>query len=592
MATMNRLLAPGAAPVIGRMFEAGADQAEATPAPRPVLAAHAAPAAPSAPQPVHPSLPFIGVVRGFQPGASIGVTRRLSLKHDLYLADHHFVHAPGVKPLADCFPVLPMTVSLEAMAQTAACLAPGLGLLGFENVTARRWIALEEGDALDLRIEARVLEQPAPDARRRISVQVFSGETGVAAIDATVSFGSHHTPAQASMAPLDDGARHEAAALYRERHLFHGPRFQCLEGAVLAGAGGVSATLRTRGADDWFAGERQPQLLTDAAMLDTVGQLAAVWAMQAGRSAFPIGLERLELHGPTPAPGARLPIRLQVVEQQFRMLVADVEIGDGKGGLWLRIGGWKSWQFDWAPQLVAFQRKPAQTLLSQECALPGAGLACRRLAAATLKGFDLALLARHYLHDCEWQAFCAKAKVPARQLDWLLGRIAAKDAARAWSGHPGLHPAAFAIVNNRAGQPAVSYWPPDWPVPRISIAHGGGQAVGLASGAEVGVDIEAVAARDAHCVESFCTQSELRLLEAVPEAVRGAWVTRLWCAKEAFGKRLGTGVAGGPMLFEAQGLAPDFSLPMRHAASGVETRVRTTLEGGFVIAFDSAANAS
>lgn len=589
MATMNRLLAPGAAPVIGRMFEVGADEAAAAPAQWPAVAtAPASPAAPLPPETARSPLPFIGVVVAFHPGASICVSRRLSLRHDLYLADHHFVHAPGVKPLADCFPVLPLTVSLEAMAQTAACLAPGQGLLGFEGVTARRWIALEDGETLDLRIEAQVLEQPAPDGRRRVSVQVFTGAIGAAAVDATVCFGTHHSPAQPALEPLADGELHEAASLYKERHLFHGPRFQVLDGNLRVGAGGVSATLRARAADDWFAGEREPQLLTDAAMLDTVGQLAAVWSMQAGRSAFPIGLERLELHGPTPMPGARLPVRLQVVNQQFRILVTDVEVGDGKGGLWLRIGGWKSWQFDWAPQLVAFQRKPAQTLLSQECALPDAGLTCRCVAAATVKGFDLALLARHYLHGSEWQAFCTKAAVPARQLDWLLGRIAAKDAARAWSGQSGLHPAAFAIVNNRAGQPAVSYWPPDWPVPHISIAHAAGQAIGLASGAEAGVDIEAVVARDAHCVARFCTPSELRMLDAAPEADRVAWVTRLWCAKEAFGKRLGTGVAGSPLRFEAQELAPDFSLPMRHATSGVETRVRTVREGEFVIAFDIA----
>ncbi|WP_051109855.1 4'-phosphopantetheinyl transferase superfamily protein [Massilia niastensis] len=581
MAHLNNMLAPGAMPVIGRMFEAA--QAETAPEPRPPAAA-----TPPVP-PVLPVLPFVGAVHGFRPGAGITVARRLALEHDLYLADHSFVYAPGVKPMADCFPVLPMTVSLEAMAETAACLAPGQGLVGFESVTARRWIALEEGGALDLRIEGRVLDQRAPGGSTRIAVQVFAGDAGTAAIDATVCFGTHHEAAQPVLPPLGASTAQDAVALYGERHLFHGPRFQGLVGQVAVGAHGAAAELLARRADDWFAGQRRPQLLTDAALLDTVGQLAAVWAMRQGRAAFPIGLERLDLHGPTPAPGTRLPIRLQVVDQQLKMLIADVEIGDGQGGLWLRISGWKSWQFDWAPQLVAFQRQPAHTLLSEERQTPGAGVACRRMSAQALKGFDLALLARHYLHGSEWPAFAAKSGQPARQHDWLLGRIAAKDAARAWCGHPGLHPAAFAIVNDAAGQPEVACWPPGRPAPRIGIAHAGGQAIALASGAAVGVDIEKIVPRDEHCVASFCTARERELLAAVPDAERDAWITRLWCAKEAFGKRLGTGVAGGPHRFEAQSLAPDFSLHMRHAASGAATQVHTGQDGEFVIAFDTAA---
>ena len=65
----------------------------------------------------------------------------MTLDEDLHLADHAFVHAPGVKPLFACLPVVPMTLSLEILAEAAACLAPGYGLIGFEEVWEfeRRW---------------------------------------------------------------------------------------------------------------------------------------------------------------------------------------------------------------------------------------------------------------------------------------------------------------------------------------------------------------------------------------------------------------------------------------------------------------------
>ena len=569
MAHSRTLLAPGATPVIGRMFEASAAREPAQDLPA-------------------ASLPFVGTVLACVPGASITVARTLALDHDLFLADHNFVHAPGVKPLAECFPVLPMTASLEVMAETAALLAPGCGLIGFEAVTARRWIAVEQGGSLDLRIEGRLLD---PGPHRRIAVQVFAGDEPIAAIDATVWFGTHHDSAPAPrLQPVSGGTEQGAAALYGERWLFHGPRFQGLVGPVRVSVDGASAEVVARGAGDWFAGTPQPQLLTDPALLDTVGQLAALWSMQHGHAAFPIGIGRLDLYGPTPAPGTRLPVRLRINGQQIKMLIADVEIGDGEGGLWVRITDWKSWQFHWAPQLVEFQRQPARTLLSGEQALPApaAGIACRRLDARTLAGYDLALLARHYLHGSEWPAFTVKGTVPARQRDWLLGRIAAKDAARAWCAQPDLHPAGFAVTSDAAGQPGLAYWPADWPTPFISIAHGGGQAVALAADTQVGIDIEQVRAHDEHCVAAFTTPAERLLLGAVPESARDAWITRLWCAKEAFGKRLGTGVTGGPRQFEAGSLAGDFSLPMRHAAGGTKSLVQTMQDGEFIIAFDIA----
>ena len=101
-------------------------------------------------------LPFIGKVLSFEPNQSIVVQRTLDLAEDLYLADHAFVHAPGVKPLSACMPVLPLTMSLEAIAEVAACLTPGLGLIGFENVKAVRWIEVSDRDSEVMSISAQL----------------------------------------------------------------------------------------------------------------------------------------------------------------------------------------------------------------------------------------------------------------------------------------------------------------------------------------------------------------------------------------------------------------------------------------------------
>ncbi|MDQ2823527.1 MAG: polyketide synthase dehydratase domain-containing protein [Pseudomonadota bacterium] len=580
-------LVPGTQPVIGRMFEAGIADDDAPSATAP---------------PAAPVLPFVDAILALVPGVSIVTARQLTLERDRYLGDHNFVHAPDVKPLAACFPVVPMTVSLEVMAETAACLAPGCGLVGFETVAARRWIAVEDGGSLALRIEGQVVGAATPTEPVRVAVQIYTGDNRAAAIEGIVRLATSHPPAVPRLAPFAQPAPQDATVLYRERHLFHGTRFQGLCGPVHLSSSGASATLQVRSDSDWFAGEEHPQLLTDAALLDCVGQLIAVWAGQHGQSAFPVGVARLDLIGPTPAPGALLPICLRITGTQLKMLAADVEIGDGRGGLWARINGWSAWLFGWAPRLVAFQRDPAGTLLSEEQTMPeaSAALHCRSIGTAMLKNFDLSLLARHYLHASEWAGYCALAGQAVRQRQWLLGRVAAKDAVRAWCGAKAVHPATFAVIHDAAGQPGLAHWPPPHaqqqqpnlpphlqPVPHISIAHSGARAVGAASDHPVGIDVEQIATRDAHWTAAVCTPAERILLEQVHEQDRDAWLTRLWCAKEAFGKRLGTGVTGGPRRFEVLALAADYSVVMHDTVSCASTRVLTSQEDGWMLAVDT-----
>lgn len=581
MAQTNHYLVSGSAPLVGRAFEAAALRESADEAG--TIEARQPP----------PVLPFVERILDYRPADSVTVSRRLDLDADLFLADHNFVHAPGVKPLNECYPVVPMTVSLEMMAEAAACLAPGYGLIGFENVTARRWIAVADNGELELIVKGRI-ERHEQGEHMRIAMEVLAGPARESMIESTVLFGPCYAdPSPAQPSPPATGTRVDADQLYAQRQLFHGPRFQCLHGPLHVGADGVHGQLRVRSARDWFSFSERPQLLCDPGLLDTVGQLLAVWCMQDGSSAFPVGLARLDLHGATPAAGSILPVSVRITGRQLKMISADVEIGDGTGGVWLRIAGWRSWQFKWAPQLVALQRHPSRCLLSdtQNFAVSERLISYQRLSAQTIAGFDLALLARHYLQAGEMIEFEAKSRYPQRQLEWLLGRIAAKDAARAWSAltggtAPDLHPAAFAIQNDPHGQPVVTSWPAPTPVPCISIAHSHGVAIAIAAGAPVGIDIERIAERDAHWLASFTTGAERRQLTAFGDAERAAWITRLWCAKEAFGKRLGQGVHRSAQDFEARAWAADHSLRLCHAPSGACGDVKTLRDGDFIVAID------
>lgn len=547
------------------------------------------------------ALPFIGQILEHVAGESIAVQRVLSLAEDLLLADHVFVHAPGVKPLSACLPVLPLTVSLEVMAEAAACLAPGHGLTGFENVKATRWIELADADTLTLRITAQRSGLDPDRHIHRIAAAIYIEQQAAPAISADVLFArSYKVDLSIGFTEFANPRRYPLTAelLYRQRHMFHGPNFQCLVGDILLGETGVIGELLVKTPADLFRSDARPQLLTDPQLLDGVGQIIGVFAMDRERYAFPIGFEKLELYRPTPPAGTRVPIRVEITHDEAMTLHADIEIEDGAGAVWMRIRDWRMWKFRWERRLADFRRLPTRHLLSESAGPPSLApsAVCRMLPDRDISNFDARLLARFYLHMDEMPDFAAKAGVPKRQKQWLLGRVAAKDAVRAWLARRAgaeemLHPAAFVIDNNARGQPSAKHLPGPEPLPKISIAHCEDRAIAIADDGAVGVDIEKISARDPGFLEAISTTAERGLLNQLGGG--GAdwtaeWITRLWCAKEAAGKLLGTGVDGAPQRFEAVAIGMDGVFQILPRGGDRPIVVATNRDGGFIIAHAAA----
>ncbi|MGA8170967.1 MAG: 4'-phosphopantetheinyl transferase superfamily protein [Methylocystis sp.] len=536
-------------------------------------------------------LAFLGPILNFVEGESITVERTLDLDEDLYLADHAFVLAP--KPLSACLPVMPMTMSLEAMAETAACLAPGYGLLGFQDVKSTRWIDLADAERIALRIEAKVERQDPERGVIYVDTAIYTDQQDSPAISATVLFGDHYLAETSPLvSELANAYRYPLTGeqIYAERRMFHGPAFQCLSGEITIGDEGVQGELVVPASESLFRSTRRPQLLTQPALLDAVGQIIGLWAMEKERYAFPIGVTRLEILGPTPPVGVHVPVRVEITRNEGKTLAANVEIGDGAGGVWMRIADWRKWKFRWEKHLVDFRRFPDQYLLARRAPLPEIDreASCLMLSKDDLAQFDLTLLARYCLGVDEMATFWDLGRFPRRQTQWLLGRVAAKDAVRHWAVERTraamLHPAAFAINADERGRPFVEALPNGDTPPCISISHCEDRAIAIASKDAVGVDIERIATRDANLVKAFATANELGMLGEYPDDQRDAWLTRLWCAKEAVGKVLGFGIDGKAQSLEATHLSGDGTIDVLHRASDRSFRVTTVEDRGFIIA--------
>jgi phosphopantetheinyl transferase len=314
--------------------------------------------------------------------------------------------------------------------------------------------------------------------------------------------------------------------------MFHGPDFQ-----------GVTELLAI--ADDHVRG-----VLTvppaPGALLDNVGQLLGYWIMArytTRRVVFPVGMGRIAFHGPPPPAGTRLECRIAIRSVTDGALTADAELIHN-GRVWCAVDAWVDRRFDSHPDTHAVERFSDRNALAKP--RPG-GWALVFERWPDLASRDLVL--RTYTNAAERGDYERCAARSRRQ--WLLGRIAAKDAVRQriWALDPGpVFPAEIRVSNEDTGRPVVAGWH-GYPLPptAVSIAHRAEAGVAIAGTGPVGIDIEEVTERPAATTDLALTPAEIDLLATLGGGAR--WFTRFWAAKEAVAKAEGTGLGGQPRRF-------------------------------------------
>jgi phosphopantetheine--protein transferase-like protein len=182
--------------------------------------------------------------------------------------------------------------------------------------------------------------------------------------------------------------------------------------------------------------------------------------------------------------------------------------------------------------------------------IPGAFVLVPRLERVATRDY----FARRFLSSPEIEIY--RALNPRRQIEWLAGRIAAKDAVRSalWErGAQAVFPIEVEIVDEPSGRPnVVSARATDL---AVSIAHKRGIAVALLGrgrGCAPGVDVERVEPRDAGFERTAFGEAERALLERIAAGgsdARLEWIARFWAAKEALAKARGSGLGGAPGRF-------------------------------------------
>jgi acyl transferase domain-containing protein len=383
------------------------------------------------------------------------------------LLDHClFPQGPHCRSLLERYPVVPMATSIALLLDAARPLAPERTAVSIEKVRSYRWLAV------------------APPVGVEITARLDGSDCAATAIkdyvEGTVRLADTYPQAPPPAMPPLSGERPPfvtPSQLYRDGWMFHGPAFQGIVELGPLGQDGITGTIETG---------RAP-----GALLDNAGQLLGYWVMASGNVdslAMPIGVERIDFYGPEPGVGIRVLCDVRIRKLDSVSVGADMELSvDGR--LWAKVVGWEDRRLQTDDRLWPVLRDPGKHLLAV-VQHDGSTYFHDIYRQAASRDF----LARRFLSEAEREAYLAVG--PQRQRQWLAGRVAAKDAVRAWlwnHGYGPIYPAEIEIFSDPNGLPLVrGSFAADL---QIAIAHKDDIAVAMvAESSPASIDIGRIAA--------------------------------------------------------------------------------------------------
>jgi phosphopantetheinyl transferase len=197
----------------------------------------------------------------------------------------------------------------------------------------------------------------------------------------------------------------------------------------------------------------------------------------------------------------------------------------------------------------------------------------------------------------EERAIWRTSKMPeTRRLEWLFGRIAAKDAVREQLRRRhalDVCPADIEILPDANGRPVVHCRIAGrGRMPIVSISHVAGDAIAIAGDGEalsgIGVDLERRGRMTPDIERVAFSPKEREMLRLLGDTQRQGWSTRLWCAKEAFSKFTACSVGpASPALIVEHVEMDQGTVLLRYTAEdgvSISLPVATAEEGDWVVA--------
>ncbi|MBM7774899.1 acyl transferase domain-containing protein [Actinokineospora baliensis] len=381
-------------------------------------------------------------------------TMRISVEEMPYLRGHRFFRQRADWPdETDYRPVVPATTLVEWACHAAERAWPGEVAVAVRDARFSRWLIAAPVQEVEIRLE-----------RTEAGVSVHIGDCAAMTVELAATY-----PPAPERAPDPGPAVGPALTprdVYGARQMFHGPQFQGVTEIVPHAGDRVSGRITVLPAPGF--------------VLDNVGQVLACWLqtrVDRGVLAFPVRIDAITFHGP-PAPlGAQVDCLVDARVPDDTALAMDAEIRHGDR-VWARITGWQDIRLDCDHTDREVYAFPQDNYLSREQA-DGWWVAEDRWRTLAAREVFVGV----YLNAPERAEYYAVP--PREQRTWLLGRIAVKDAVRAWLSERGgdrLFPAEILVTGD--GDRPVVRGHHGRPLPELRVALAPGTAAAVSARVE------------------------------------------------------------------------------------------------------------
>ncbi len=448
-----------------------------------------------------------------QPAPAFSLPMDISLQSHPYLIDHSLIRQrPGHSDSSDMNPVIPMTMLLELLADMAESSFPGITVRKMMNVQVWQWMKV------DTPFRTKVTGEWLAPGTLGMTIEKYAGL-------------EIHSASGASVTPpaFDIGDalpfRLTSDHIYEE-YMFHGPAYQGIRQVTKFAANGITGYIQG--------------CTGKGSLLDNAGQLFGLWlqlTLPNEKVAFPVNIKEVEFYGDRHIQEGLFECTCRLTQLTEDFATADFFLKNSQGP-WAVIRGWKNRRLEVDDRLWKVCTAPLRYTLSEEI-LPDIFL-CQ---ASYSKVLSWDFVTRRYFSAAEREFMSSLS--PARKREWLISRVAAKDALREFfQRHDGLsyYPAELHISSDSKGRPVFEK--NSSAEVHLSLSHKGTIAVAIAAAKPVGIDIETIIDRGDDFASNVLHPEELALL---PAGDRSEWLTRCWTAKEAYGKSLGLGLQGTPL---------------------------------------------
>ncbi|MDR2106369.1 MAG: 4'-phosphopantetheinyl transferase superfamily protein [Coriobacteriales bacterium] len=459
---------------------------------------------------------------------------RMTFEEHPYLVDHSIVRQPpDWADYDDLNLVVPFTMTMELLAETALRHAPGRTIISMRRITAYRWISLErpfEGVIKGVWKKPQVLE---------LSLEGYA--------KAEIVFGDEWPePPAEFLGDIDIGEKimeSQPPEVFYDRYSFHGPQYHSNVETTKIGARGMTG----------FARKREGK----GSLLDTMGQGLGLFlhlTQTENTISFPVRLKEMTFYNDLFDQEGLFEHAMIVTSLTESSITADMMLKrDGK--MWCVAREFVCQRFQNIIPVWNVILKPQCNILADEIA-PG-------VYHYVNTGHDniLALLAKRYLNRSDREEVESLGS-QERQREHLISRIALKDAVRVCTqkragSEEMLYPIEVSISHDERGKPSVYGQGRAEKLLEgieISLSHKGRAAVAIAADGPVGIDMEKIEEKSEGFCELTFTEQERELLAKLPTP---EGILRFWVAKEACAKKAGTGLEGNPKRFEISAVDGD-----------------------------------